>query len=49
MCAASGSKELSGKVAFIEQDTDFYFGGFMMVLRSNENSFPKYRAGHALA
>jgi restriction endonuclease S subunit len=42
MCAASGSKEHSGKVAFIEQDTDFYFGGFMMVLRSLENVMPKY-------
>ncbi|MDO9214325.1 MAG: restriction endonuclease subunit S [Methylococcales bacterium] len=42
MCAASGSKSHSGKVAFIEEDTDFYFGGFMMVLRSNENVLPKY-------
>jgi restriction endonuclease S subunit len=42
MCAASGSKEHSGKVAFIEYDTDFYFGGFMMVLRSKDNVFAKY-------
>ncbi|MCU0444500.1 MAG: restriction endonuclease subunit S [Microscillaceae bacterium] len=33
MCAASGSKEHSGKVAFIDEDLDCYFGGFMMVLR----------------
>lgn len=28
--AASDSKEHSGKVAFIEEDMNFYFGGFMM-------------------
>jgi restriction endonuclease S subunit len=42
MCAASGSKEHSGKVAFIDEDMNFYFGGFMMVLRSHENVLPKY-------
>jgi restriction endonuclease S subunit len=42
MCAASGSKEHSGKVAFIEQETDFYFGGFMMVLRSLGGVVPRY-------
>lgn len=44
MCAASGSKEHAGKVAFIEYDMDFYFGGFMMVVRvqNSVEVFPKY-------
>lgn len=42
MCAASGSKEHAGKVAFITEDTDYYFGGFMMVLRTLNNIIPKY-------
>lgn len=33
MSSASGSKEHVGKVAYIESDLDYYFGGFMMVLR----------------
>lgn len=35
MSAASGSKEHVGKVAYIPNDTDFYFGSFMMVLRAD--------------
>lgn len=43
MSAASGSKEHVGKVAFIEQDLDFYFGGFMSVLRVKDDSvLPQY-------
>jgi type I restriction enzyme S subunit len=33
MSAASGSKEHVGKVAYVFQDTDLYFGGFMAVIR----------------
>lgn len=42
ICAASGSAEHVGKVAFSEKDTDFYFGGFMAVLRSKGRVLPKY-------
>ena len=31
--AASGSREHVGKVAFIQSNIDFYFGGFMGVVR----------------
>jgi type I restriction enzyme M protein len=33
ICLASGSKDHIGKVAFISDDTDFYFGGFMGAVR----------------
>lgn len=33
ICLASGSKEHVGKVAYINEDTDFYFGGFMGAVR----------------
>lgn len=33
--AASGSREHVGKVAYIESDIDYYFGGFMGVIRCN--------------
>ena len=39
MSSASGSKEHVGKVAFIEYDMDYYFGGFMMVLRQKEKDY----------
>lgn len=43
MCAASGSKEHAGKVAFIDNDLDYYFGGFMMVLRTfSSDILPNY-------
>ena len=42
ICTASGSKEHVGKVAFIEENLDFYFGGFMGVLRVTDNINPKY-------
>ncbi|HPI20356.1 MAG TPA: restriction endonuclease subunit S, partial [Candidatus Kapabacteria bacterium] len=43
MSAASGSKEHVGKVALIEQDLEYYFGGFMSVLRVKDNSvLPQY-------
>ena len=43
MSAASGSKEHVGKVAYIFNDTDFYFGSFMMVLRADTTAInPQY-------
>lgn len=36
ICAGSGSKEHIGKIAFIDKDMDFAFGGFMGVIRSKE-------------
>jgi restriction endonuclease S subunit len=43
ICTASGSKEHAGKVAFIDTDTSFYFGGFMGALRtSDEDIMPRY-------
>jgi type I restriction enzyme S subunit len=39
MSSASGSKEHVGKVAYIEDDLDYYFGGFMMVLRKRQNDY----------
>ena len=35
ICLASGSKSHVGKVAFISQDTHYYFGGFMGAIRSD--------------
>lgn len=35
MCTASGSADHIGKVAYSDDDTKFYFGGFMGVLRAN--------------
>jgi len=37
ICLASGSKDHIGKVAFISEDTDYYFGGFMGAIRVNPN------------
>ena len=45
--AASGSREHVGKVAFIEADIDYYFGGFMGVVRCNTSMIPRY-AFHVL-
>ena len=39
MSSASGSKEHVGKVAFIEEELNYYFGGFMMVLRQKNNNY----------
>jgi type I restriction enzyme M protein len=33
ICLASGSKDHIGKVAFIKEDTDYFFGGFMGAIR----------------
>lgn len=38
LSTASGSKEHVGKVVFIENDLDYYFGGFMSVFRKLKTS-----------
>ncbi|EFM90567.1 type I restriction enzyme EcoR124II specificity protein [Actinobacillus pleuropneumoniae] len=40
--AASGSKEHVGKVAFISENMDFYFGGFMGVVRCSQEILPRF-------
>lgn len=43
ICLASGSKKHIGKVAYIEDDLDYYFGGFMGSIRVNNKSInPRY-------
>jgi len=43
ICFSSGSKTHVGKISFIEQDTPFYAGGFMGIIRSNSNKIlPKF-------
>lgn len=43
ICLASGSKDHIGKVAFIDKDTEYYFGGFMGAIRiKDENVLPSY-------
>lgn len=44
ICLASGSKSHIGKVAYINYDTDFYFGGFMGAIRvkHNDKAISKY-------
>ena len=43
ICMSSGSKEHIGKVAFVEQDTNYYAGGFMGIIRTNpQKCLPNY-------
>lgn len=43
LCVASGSSIHIGKVAYIINDTQYYFGGFMAVIRCDKNRIlPKY-------
>ena len=42
MCAGSGSKEHIGKVAYINEDMDFTFGGFMSVVRCKDVLLPRF-------
>lgn len=42
MCAGSGSKDHIGKVAFIENDMKYTFGGFMGVVRCDDTILPRY-------
>lgn len=42
ICAGSGSKEHIGKVAYIDEDMEYTFGGFMGVIRGNEELNSRY-------
>ncbi|MBK6554978.1 MAG: restriction endonuclease subunit S [Rhodocyclaceae bacterium] len=42
ICTASGSKSHLGKIAFIDDDYDFAFGGFMGMLTPSADVFPRY-------
>jgi type I restriction enzyme M protein len=46
ICAASGSKDHIGKAAISDKDYDYYFGGFMAVLRCKKNILPQYLYHH---
>ena len=42
ICAGSGSKEHIGKVAYIDEDMEYTFGGFMAVIRCNSSIDSRY-------
>ena len=42
ICAGSGSKEHIGKVAYIPENMDYTFGGFMAVIRCSKNLNSRY-------
>lgn len=42
ICAGSGSKEHVGKVAYIDSDMDYIFGGFMAVIRCSDQVNSRY-------
>lgn len=42
ICAGSGSKEHVGKVAYITEDMNITFGGFMAVIRPKDGLLPRY-------
>lgn len=42
ICLASGSKQHIGKVAFIDKNTNYLFGGFMGAIRTKITICPKY-------
>lgn len=42
ICTASGSKDHIGKVAYIEHDLDYYFGGFMAVIRTKPTLISRF-------
>lgn len=42
ICFSSGSKKHIGKVCFISEDTSYYAGGFMGILRSSDKINAKY-------
>ena len=42
ICLSSGSLKHIGKVAFINEDIDFYSGGFMGIIRTNNEKTSKY-------
>lgn len=50
ICMSSGSKEHIGKVAFIDEDTQYFAGGFMGIIRTNpQKCLPKYLYYYLLA
>lgn len=50
ICMSSGSKEHIGKVAFVDQDTNYYAGGFMGIIRTNsQRCLSKYLYFYLLA
>lgn len=50
ICMSSGSKEHIGKVAFIDQDMNYYAGGFMGIIRTNsQRCLSKYLYFYLLA
>lgn len=42
ICFSSGSLSHIGKIAFINEDTDYYAGGFMGILRAKDIIMPKF-------
>ena len=42
VCTASGSKSHLGKVAFIDDDYDYAFGGFMGMITPSDSLVPRY-------
>lgn len=42
ICFSSGSKEHLGKVAFVKNDTNYFAGGFMGIIRVGGDNEPKY-------
>lgn len=42
ICMSNGSKQHLGKVAFIDKDYDYAFGGFMGLIKPNSGLSPKY-------
>ena len=42
ICSASGSKAHVGKVAYVTEDLDYYFGGFMAAVRSKDSVSSRY-------
>lgn len=50
ICMSSGSKEHIGKVAYIDEDTKYYAGGFMGIIRTNpQKCLSKYLYFYLLA
>lgn len=42
ICTASGSKNHLGKIAFVDEDYDYAFGGFMGLLTPREQIIPRF-------
>lgn len=42
ICMSNGSKQHIGKVAFIDKEYDYAFGGFMGLIKPNPDIFPKF-------